>query len=362
MAHTHDEDQNSYYLDQLCTIAFSGAIAVACLALYYWKPQILGILLVTAFHPYVLWGGIALGVLVLFRAVALWRSAGGHTHGHGNNHAHNHNHNHDHAHGHEHGPGCAHDHAHHHDHAHDHGHECGHDHGHDHTHAHTHEHGIPAGSEPARATSSDVPAEAAGPDSSEENHGHDHEHHFAPLRYVAFLLPLMSLYYLWKLPIAGAAGEAGPPIENEAACSILASASPLQALVYSRALMSLRVEDMDYKTLEDAAATEQDRKFWQHRMARVRGLFAPSDTNEKVFSLYLLKMQCCNADAVPYRLQVLFVCNDSVAGIQNNQLVEVTGQIDFMKDPAQNRHATVLRVAKKSAIKKADKKFSPYIQ
>jgi hypothetical protein len=134
-AHHHD---NTYYLDQLCTIAACGAVGGVAI-LMYWLPGSdgktkLSYILAPQFFTPVFVGGIALIVLVLIRAITLWQTAGqnaGHTH--------EHDHSHDHEHGHD------------------------HDHDHNHTHPHTHDHG--------------------------------HEHGWTPARYAVLMLPIV-LYFL----------------------------------------------------------------------------------------------------------------------------------------------------------------------
>jgi hypothetical protein len=84
--------------------------------------QMLDIVLVDAFHPWVLAGGIALLVFVAIRGVSLWRAAG--------TDAHAHNHHHDHDHDHVHGSDCDHDHGHDSPGVHHHQHAPGDDHSH----------------------------------------------------------------------------------------------------------------------------------------------------------------------------------------------------------------------------------------
>src|SRR5262249_55004576 len=122
MAHVHDEDRATYYLEQLCTIAISGALAAVCILLWWGKetsPEpkqaMLSLMLAPAFHLPVLLGGIALLVLTVVRAVAVWhaaeQSAPAYNHDHELEHCHDHDHDHDHDHGH------CHDHLHEHEHA-----------------------------------------------------------------------------------------------------------------------------------------------------------------------------------------------------------------------------------------------------
>src|ERR1700730_5171613 len=155
MAHFH-EDSDTYYLDQLCLIALSGAFGGVCLTLFFWQTPMLNLMLGPQFHAFVLGSGILLLGMAGIRSVILWKAAGGaktslplvpdHVHEHGHEH---------------HDPeNCQHDHDH------DHGHD--HQHGQDHTHEHAHE-------------------------------GHDHD--WAPWRYVVLLLPIML--FLLGLPNKG---------------------------------------------------------------------------------------------------------------------------------------------------------------
>src|SRR5947209_19997094 len=86
MAHNHEADE-SYFLDQIFSIALCGAIGGIAVLLFI-KKTMLTIILDPKFHAYVLAGGITLLVLVTIRAVALWKLAGeagtnpNHNHGH----------------------------------------------------------------------------------------------------------------------------------------------------------------------------------------------------------------------------------------------------------------------------------------
>src|SRR5919201_6387961 len=99
MTHSHADDQSSYYLEQLCTIAISGLLGGVCVMLWY--HGLLSLILNVKFHQPVLWGGIALLVLVVLRAVTLWVAVGRtpghhhHDHEHDDEHCHDHSHCHD---------------------------------------------------------------------------------------------------------------------------------------------------------------------------------------------------------------------------------------------------------------------------
>src|SRR3954463_4630767 len=102
MAHAHPPDHahaNTYYVDQLCTIASCGALGGVAVMMY--ATNKIGLILADQFFLYVLLGGIALLALVAVRAITLWREAG-----QAADHAHGHHHDHNHEHPHEHGDGC----------------------------------------------------------------------------------------------------------------------------------------------------------------------------------------------------------------------------------------------------------------
>jgi WD40 repeat protein len=191
MGHTHDHDaeRSTYYLEQLSNIGVSGALGLVCVMLW-WQGKLAYILNSKFFLP-VLLGGVALLVMVVVRAFAVWQSAGQAKHAH--------------AHGHDHGDSCGHDHGHACDHDHDdghvHDHACDHDHGHEHAITaeshHHHHHGVTA--EPVAAVTAhadhDHDPEPSG------NHDHGHDHGWSPWRYAVLLLPLM-LFFL-DLPSQG---------------------------------------------------------------------------------------------------------------------------------------------------------------
>jgi hypothetical protein len=179
MAHDHSHgDRNAYYLNQLFTIAVCGLLGGVAVMLWFralrpegmlsllrhpsgaeleshlewFRPDgMLSKMLHPKFFLWVLLGGLALLVLVVIRAIAVWRSVDE--------------------------PITVPEHTHEHDH-------CGHDHGpcdHHHEHEHSHDHG--------------------------HDHDHDHEHGWAPWRYVVLLLPVV-LYFL-NLPNQGFSADAG---------------------------------------------------------------------------------------------------------------------------------------------------------
>jgi hypothetical protein len=179
--HTHDHDHDagdSYFIDQLCMVGLSGAFGVICLCLWFWKSDMLGLMLGPQFHLYVLLSGFVLSALALARGVILWQQSRDPAFLKAHDHAH---HDHDHDHKHDHAiqdktpsaqsvqtlpiqPGCGHDHAP--------GEACAHEHHIGHAHAHHHGHG--------------------------DHDEADHDHGWAPWRYVVILVPI--ILFLLGLP------------------------------------------------------------------------------------------------------------------------------------------------------------------
>jgi hypothetical protein len=322
MAHTHQESE-TYYLDQLCLIALSGAFGGVCLSLYFWQRNMLTLMLGGQFHLWVLGSGIVLVLLALIRAGLLWTSVGkqDHDHEHGD-----HDH-HDHGHAHEHGP---HDHGHHH---HEGFHEHAHEHGPEHHHHHAHDHD-------------------------------DHDHDWAPWRYVVLLIPI--LLFVLGLPNKGPqvrAATAQVDMTQEGigyAMLIESGGDPLKQLTIAAALTaegSGPPTALDFKTLEKASIEEEDRKYWQGKRVGVKGQFAPSPNSDRVFSLVRFRIRCCAADAIP--LNVPMIAKEPITGIKEGEWVEVTGRVEFQK--GRNGYQTLLRVPNRKAIAPSDPDPNPWV-
>jgi len=344
MAHTHSHshggEAQAYYLDQLCTIALCGGLAGV--GILMWYHDLLQFILAPQFHLPVLAGSLTLLVLVLIRAVVLWRSvdrAVPQTH----DHAHGHDHAHDHAHGHDH----AHDHAH--NHAHDHGHTHDHPHDHDHTHNHPHD------------------------------HGHDHDHGWNPWRYAVLMLPIAL--YLLDLPNPGfsqdylAARLASHQVENmdlvqtEApqlagtVVGLLGAPGDGGLLALTTAAVLHERNDvplpLEFNDLKEAAFIPAKRRNLDGKTARVLGQFLPG-ASETSASLIRTKMSCCIADATP--LNVIIISPEKVAGVVDSlQWVEVEGQIQFRKRKDKDEFIPVLQIKGRDKIKKAEAPKNPYI-
>ena len=240
----HHEDRAAYYLEQLCTIGICGA--VAGVSLMMWYRGLLGLLLNQFFHPFVLWSGIVLLILVAIQAVAVWCSVDQPTAGH------DHDHEHDHCHDHEHGH--CHDHDHVHAHAvaatpalaaapaHDHDPEHGHCHDHDHTHA--------------QASTAPAPAAAAP--------GHDHDHGWAPWRYAVLLLPI-TLFFL-DLP-------------NQSFSAGYVSRQGRGGQLADTSIIPMERKDeipLRFQELEQAAYSQQQRDYYEGAPAGSRASSCPA--------------------------------------------------------------------------------------
>lgn len=302
MAHVHTEDAQTYYTDQLCTIAVCGALGGVAIMLY--REDLLKNILAPQFFVPVLVSGIVLVVLAAIRAVGLWSEMGRVSHSH------------DHSHDHE---CCDHDHHDHHDHPHDHGHA--HDHGHTH-----------------------------GPAAPAHGHDHGHDHGFSPWRYAVLLLPVV-LYFL-NLPNAGFSSDY---LERSLAPIELDSSRTENV-----ADKGAGIEDLGFKDLVTAAAVEDRRTELAGRTVRLRGQFVPGNP-DNTCRLARFTMVCCAADATP--LNAVIVAPEPLTGhYKLGQWVEVTGQVQFRKRKDRDEYLPVLQVKSREAIQPIEPEANPYLQ
>ncbi|MCI0333108.1 MAG: hypothetical protein L0228_07785 [Planctomycetes bacterium] len=352
VAHSHDHHhgEDSYYIDQLCMVALTGAFGGICLALYFWQTTMLSRMLGQQFHPYVLASGIVLVGLAVLRSLSLWVQVGKEA-----PHAHDHQH-HEHEHGHEHSHDCCHDHDH--DNAHNHEHaplalvgegsgvrgEHAHDHAHHHHEHHHHGH-------------------------SHGDHSHaDHDHGWAPWRYVVLLVPIML--FLLGLPNKGpSAGEFKDHIEvpvdvgaeaQHAVSLVGAAGVPFGQIAYATYMSdetgSGEVLSMDFKNLEAAATNPFRREDLDKKNIRVIGQFAPNP-NPHVFGLVRHKIQCCAADAI--RLDIPIVSKEPITHVKPDAWVAVTGRVEFLKRGDSFR--TIVKVPGKHAVVSTPPDSNPYL-
>ena len=296
-AHTHSEAEGAYFLDQLCTVAICGALGGV--AVMMWKYNMLRFILAPGFWSPVLYGGVALLLLVAVRAVALWQVAGkARADNHNHDPAHDHEHDHAHAGDHAHAPGetCDHDHAHGHDHNHDHAHGHGHSHGHGHGHGHGHD---------------------------------DHEHGWTPWRYAVLLLPVV-LYFL-NLPNQGFSNER---MNRELQPQELIGVSEG---VKKKGGAAIRLK---FRDLANAAVWKKSRDFYEGRTIILTGMYHP--LSDKEFTLFRMKMTCCAADSIPLKARI--ISPEPIERFQMRDWVQVEGTLQFLKVAGQDEWMPVIRI------------------
>jgi hypothetical protein len=340
MDHHHEED--TYFLDQLCMIALSGAFGAICLAMYFIQQGMLYRLLAPQFHPFVLASGIALLVISLVRGAVLWSEAGArraglaHAHLHpGDDCCHGHDdggHDHAHAHSHafdDHGPSHAHD-----------------DHGHSHAHAHSH-------------------SRAPAPSHSHSHGGHaDHDHAWAPWRYVVLLVPI--ILFLLGLP-------SRPPqiVAQEIVIDTRAEAEHAARLTglgvdgwQQLGFLAASVQDqadqtpipVNFKRLETMASSPGEREHWKGKTISVKGQFMPQ--TDRLFTLVRLSIQCCAADAV--QLDVPILASEPITDIKKEEWILVTGRVDFRE--VRGKQKAIVLVSRRSSIRSTPPDLNPYEQ
>ena len=295
MAHAHEHPHdNTYYLDQLCTIGACGALGLVAILMYRSSGPAnqskLSYILAPQFFIPVLAGGIALIALVIVRAITLWKEAG-----QSKPHEHHHDHAHDHTHAHHH----------HHEHTHNHGHEHHHEHRHTHSHDHSHDHGHEHG----------------------HSHDHGHEHGWTPARYAVLMLPIV-LYFL-NLPNSSFSAEKfGRDLQGGA----LEGGS---TLVTDKG----QAIDLGFKELTTAAFYDSQRNELEGKTGKLRGMYNPLGS-DKEFTLFRVKMNCCAADAIPVGVRIISA--ENITRMKEKQWVEVEGQIQFRKLVGQEKYLPVL--------------------
>lgn len=294
MAHDHHHPHNNtYYLDQLCTIATCGALGGVAIMMYTLRgaggKTKLDLILAPQFFVPVLLGGITLVMMVMIRAVTLWREAGTVE----SDHRHSHEHDHDHDHEHEH---ADHDHSHDHEHAHHH-----HDHGHDHAHDH--------------------------------GHDHSHDHGWTPARYAVLMLPIV-LYFL-NLPNSTFSAEtvrrglSDSEVEGNVSAVVSKGGDAI----------ALGVGELKKIAGDQVAMKEMTGK-----TGRLVGRFLPVDN--KRFTLYRINMRCCVADAIP---EGVFIYSEQNVRASKDEWVEVTGQIQFVQQ--KDKYVPILYVKSAEQVK-----------
>lgn len=318
MAHDHTHDDDTYQLEQICTIVVCAAIGLVTIRL---AQRNLLFFLADFLHVWIYAGGIALVVLAAIRAVPLVISAIKNRRTSAlasTSSAHAHTHSHEHTHDHNHGE-CDHDHGHEEGHKHE-GESCSHD-------GHSHEH-----------------------DGHSDDHGHSHEGHehgWAPWRYVVLLLPVV-LYFL-DMPSQGfSVGTDNTQVSGEGTRAEAKGGDVISGFL----------------ELERAAFTDQSRKDYAGRTAQVIGQVAPSGDRNR-FTLIRYRMACCAADATPLKMIVEVGTEDEAGKTFNarniqSKWVEIQGIIQFRKLLSDEGYITILQV-KAPEIKQVGQPASPFV-
>jgi len=304
MAHHHHDD-DSYFLDQICMVALSGAFGVICLSLYFVRQDMLFRLLATQFHPFVLVSGIALVGIAVLRAGRLWSLASARTQPCENAHACDTHHTHEHA-----------------------------DRGHDHSHSHT-----------------------------------DHEAGWAPWRYVVLFVPIIlfllglpnkgpsiDIHSIREMDVTQIVQEESCYLASLAANSAnLFSAIAQVTARHADDVIADDAEKVSVKQLIDMAAQAADREYYRDKMIRVRGQYAPR--TKRYFDLVRFRVQCCPGDAI--QISVPVFAKDNVALGEKNIWVEVIGRVEFQK--AHGSFDTVVVVSNRNHVRPCGPELNPYL-
>jgi hypothetical protein len=317
---------SAYFTEQLLTILVAGLFGFVAVQMY--RNGMLEKLLAPQFHTWVLGGGIAILLLVVIRAFAVWREAGefqklvndpnypeGHVHTF----------------------------------------DCGHPH--------------------FRANDPDAVVDQ----------GHNHDLSWVFARMLILIFPI-ALFFLGlpnasyskerQLALVGndsALGEemleslakdaaivAEKTLENGDIQTTLKSKTGLMIRETTpagggkpiRELIGGEGRRMSFNDLNDAAFDEAKRESLQGQTAILEGRF--KRLADKEFSLFRLKMTCCAADTVP--LKVRIVVPQALSGYTDFDWVQVSGQIQFLKAPGQDRYIPVVMVADITNVKKTEPK------
>lgn len=323
--HHHGESMSGYFTEQLLTILVCGLFGFV--AVQMWRTGMLEKLLAPQFHPWVLFGGIAVLVLVVLRSIAVWKEAGAiqakladadcdinHTHG----------------------PECNHPHFH-------------------------------------------APGE-------EHDHGHSHDMSWVFARMLVLVFPVL-LFFLGlptssyskerQLALAGKDSALGSELLKELAADsqvveekkevdgsvvrILKTKTGLQIRETLSAspgaeprleLISGEGTRMKFNDLNDAALDEAQRKHFEGKTPILEGRF--KRLGDKEFSLFRLKMTCCATDTVPLKVRIIVPV--ALSNFNDFDWVQVKGQLQFVQVPGQDRYIPVIMVADIRDVQKREPK------
>lgn len=318
-AHHHGESLRDYFTEQLLTISVCGLFGFAAIEMYienrlsFLDPK---------FHYWLLGGGICIEIIVLLRAISIWKEAGKYQ---GNASQ-------------VHGPNC----------------EAG-----DCSHVN-----IPGDEEHTHA-----------------DHGHSHDMSWVIARMLILVFPV-ALFFLGLPNSSFSAEEQLKRTGREAALGAdtlkeLAKDAPVEEQKYdgdgkimyrilktetglkirqtfqpngesTLELLSGEPIHVKFSELNDAAYNAGERDFLQGQTATLEGRF--KRLADKEFTLFRMKMTCCKADEVP--LKVRIIVPQALSNFNNFDWVKVKGQIQFLKVPNQEQYVPVLYIAHVSDVLK----------
>jgi hypothetical protein len=319
--HHHGESLRDYFTEQLLTILVCGMFGFAAIQMY--RDSRLGFL-VEQFHGPVLWGGIGILVMVILRAISVWKEAGEYQAQAA------------------HGADCNQDHAH--------GVDCNHVH-------------IPGQDEH---------------DHSHADHGHGHDMSWLFARMLILVFPV-ALFFLGLPPATFSpqgqlekvgddtafAGDTLADLVKDATVEeqkyegdglvtrtlktktgLRLRETPLPNGKVKFELLGGQPLGIKFNELNDAAYDPGKREGLQGKVAILEGRF--KRLADKEFSLFRMKMTCCQADAVP--LKVRIIVPQALSGFEDFNWVQVKGQIQFLQIPGQDQYVPVLMVADVSDV------------
>ncbi|MCE9533088.1 MAG: hypothetical protein K8T89_18475 [Planctomycetes bacterium] len=330
-AHAEANEENTYFLDQLCTIAVCGLLGFTAIGLYLkgWLTAKFG--LIERFHVPVFAGGITLLVLVVLRSLAIWRMAGqaraAHTHSEEkpvpkkeeHSHGHEHSHDHEHSHGHEH--------------SHSHGHEHAHasSHGHEHAPKHNHSHGDDA-----------------------------HDHGWAPWQYAILIIPAV-LYFL-ELPRDGYnmtrldADLKDVELDPGTASKRIAFASAAGSMVLP-AFKKTGQLNLKFSELSRVAATQRSRERLEGYTVVLEGHFRMIPGKDKEFQLFRVMVNCCGTDSITLKSRI--VAPEALQGYAYMDWVKIEGELSFQKVGGKDEWMPVITLPSMANIQKVPPPADP---
>jgi len=105
---------------------------------------------------------------------------------------------------------------------------------------------------------------------------------------------------------------------------------------------------LGFKELARAAGDSRARNAMEGKTGRIKGIYAPIG-NDKQFTLYRVKINCCAADAVPVPVRI--VSDENITNIRPKEWVDVEGQIQFRKPVGSENYLPVLYVKSAKQVK-----------